>query len=132
MIMWMDVVMIVVMTMRAMAGAVAGALEFEPHTIAPDHWFDRGGHGRCKWSVLFEKAAPDRCPRPFMIMLVIMIMIMLRIMLVIMVIVMKKMIISPRPMSGGQHVRDQYFLISFITQPALLLNHCTTSLEHGE
>ena len=68
--MWMDVVMIVVMTMRAMAGAVAGALEFEPQTTAPDQWFDRGGHGRCKWSVLFEKAAPDRCPRPFMIMII--------------------------------------------------------------
>ena len=62
--MWMDVVMIVVMTMRAMAGAVAGALEFEPQTIAPDQWFDRGGRSRCKWPVLFEQGAPDRCPRP--------------------------------------------------------------------
>ena len=63
--MWMGVVMIVVMTMRAMAGAMAGALEFGPQTIAPDQWFDRGGHGRCKWSVLFEKSSPGPLPQTF-------------------------------------------------------------------
>ena len=43
---------------------MAGALDYEPHAIAPDHSFDRGGHSRCKWPVLFEQGAPDRCPRP--------------------------------------------------------------------
>ena len=33
---------------------MAGALDYEPHAIAPDHSFDRGGHSRCKWPVLLS------------------------------------------------------------------------------
>ena len=54
-----------IITMRAIGRCdMDGALDYEPHAIAPDHSFDRGGRSRCTWSVLFEQGAPDRCPRP--------------------------------------------------------------------